>query len=297
MPTPEPLLVVTTRSRLRGARFFPSMFLANAQIKRQLARTDGIVRWASIVAGPTEFWTVTVWSSRHLMQEFMRSGEHGYIMWRISRWLASFWLMRWRPGPQEVGDWRGLSMALAAPRADPPAAPQGVGRERSLPDIVLENIPSLRAAVGADGTISYDSAPLVRRRREQVRNAGGAVVRLRTPLTQLPGALLELHRLRRRLLADPDILRVAVGLAQGEVYLLGVWSDPSAPARLLEGDWVRLASARWPDGFWAAEWLPENEFGHWDGMRLRSESRRRRRRDPAAGDLTHRQAPTGHAAP
>ena len=82
------LLAVTTRSRLRSARLFPAMLLATWAIRRQLARTEGLVRWASLVAGPTEFWTITVWRTRHAMQEFMRSDAHGRIMWRYTRWLA-----------------------------------------------------------------------------------------------------------------------------------------------------------------------------------------------------------------
>jgi hypothetical protein len=104
------LLAVTTRSRLRSARFFPAMLLATWTIRRQLAQTDGLVRWASLVAGPTEFWTITVWRSRHAMQEFMRSDAHGRIMWRYTRWLDALWLMRWRPGAVEVGSWAGVTL-------------------------------------------------------------------------------------------------------------------------------------------------------------------------------------------
>jgi hypothetical protein len=31
---------------------------------------------------------------------------------------------------------------------------------------------------------------------------------------------------------------------------------------------MRKLTERYP-GTWANEWLPENEFGHWDGLRLR----------------------------
>ena len=37
---------------------------------------------------------------------------------------------------------------------------------------------------------------------------------------------------------------------------------------MLQSDTMRTLAARWP-GFWANEWAPENEFGHWDGLRLR----------------------------
>ena len=145
------LLAVTTRSRLRGARFFPAMLLASWQVRRQLTRTAGLVRSASLVAGPTEFWTITVWRSRHAMQEFMRSGAHGRIMWRISRWLDSLWLMRWRPGAAEVGTWGGLALA-------PP--PAGHRQEPQVPKALeaLRQLPDLQAAIGPDGNPRYGSS-------------------------------------------------------------------------------------------------------------------------------------------
>ena len=93
------LFAVTTRSRLHGPWLFPQMMIASLRVRAQLRRDTGVVRWASIVASPSEFWTITVWRSRHEMQEFMRSGVHDDILWLFSKWLQSFWLMRWRPGP------------------------------------------------------------------------------------------------------------------------------------------------------------------------------------------------------
>jgi hypothetical protein len=37
---------------------------------------------------------------------------------------------------------------------------------------------------------------------------------------------------------------------------------------MLRSPQVRALTERYP-GAWANEWLPENEFGHWDGLRLR----------------------------
>jgi len=110
----ENLFTVTTRSKLRGPWFFPQMMIASLRVRRQLRRDTQVVRWASIVASPSEFWTITVWKSRHDMQEFMRSGAHDEIMWLFSKWLQSFWLMRWRPGPNETGAWKGLNMGRGA---------------------------------------------------------------------------------------------------------------------------------------------------------------------------------------
>ncbi len=48
-----------------------------------------------------------------------------------------------------------------------------------------------------------------------------------------------------------------------------MWRERAGAQRLLRSPLLEEAARRWPDGLWANEWLPENEFGHWDGMRLR----------------------------
>ncbi|MGH3977539.1 MAG: hypothetical protein ACRDRZ_00825 [Pseudonocardiaceae bacterium] len=266
-----PLLAVTTRSRLRSVRFFPAMLVGTLHIRRQLARTDGVVRWASLIAGPTEFWTITVWRSRHAMQEFTRSDEHGKIMWRFSRWLHSLWLMRWRPGPYELGSWAGLSLA---PPHDSAASRPPTPEWPALPG-ALENLPELQSAIGADGVASYDSSSRVRRDRRRVEGAAGVVIRIHAPRRRFPTALLELVRLRRSVGREPSLLRSVVGVGKpGEVYFLSVFRAHPDATRFLEGSRVGAASQRWGDGFWAGAWLPENEFGHWDGLRIRRALRR-----------------------
>lgn len=256
---PERLLAVTTRSRLRRARHFPAVLLANRRIRRQLAAAEGLACWASLVAGPTEFWTVTVWRSRDAMQEFARSAEHGEIMWRFSRWLRSLWLMRWRPGPAELGEWAGR--ALAAP--DPPEAAPAVPGP-------LAGIPTLAAALDADGVPGYAGSAGARRDRRRVAGAAGVLVRIEAGPWRAPAAVRAVLRLRRRLRAEPDVLRVAVGVGRGgEAFLLGVRSDRAAAEGFVHGPWCRAARERWGGRLWAAAWVPEGEFGHWDGLRLR----------------------------
>jgi len=264
---PPSLFAVTTRSRLKGPWFFPHMMRASMRVREQLAESGDVVRWASIVAGPSEFWTITVWRSRHDMQEFMRTGAHDDIMWQFSRWLRSFWLMRWRPGPQEMGDWNGLSMAQPEPDYErPPMAP---ARQEAL-DKALEFLPRLRSAIGSDGAATYESTDYARRRRAEVGGAGGVVIHLRTPKWQIPAALVALRTLRRQAEADSDLLRAVVGVGQfGDSYLLSVWQNRAGATRLLESARLAGLHARWPGHCWANEWLPENEFGHWDGLRLR----------------------------
>ncbi len=302
MAPDERLFVVTTRSRLKSARFFPSMMVASMRIRRQLKATGEVVSWASIVAGPTEFWTITAWKSRHEMQEFMRSGAHDEIMWNFAKWLRSFWLMRWRPCALELGAWRGATFAGAAPDfagaapdfagaapgdpgpdahgtaaegapEDAAAEDAAAGAERRRRELLaqaLEHFPRLKAATGADGAATYDNTPFARRRRSEVGGAGGAVVHIATTLAQTPGALRALRALRRQADSHGGLLRSAVGVSRpGEVYLLALWKDHDGPAELLGSPEVKELAERWPDGFWANMWVPENEFGHWDGLRLR----------------------------
>lgn len=265
MAEPAKLFAVTTRSKLRGPWLFPQMMFATLRVRKQLVKDDAVVRWASIVASPSEFWTITVWRTRHDMQEFMRSGAHDDIMWLFSKWLESFWLMRWRPGPGEIGIWKGLNLAQPEPEYD-----QGGGPRGELLGKALEHLPKLKSAMGTDGVVAYDNTPFARRRRSEVGGAGGAVFHVHTDPWKTPDAYLALRRLKARFAGDDDMLRVVVGISRpGDVYLLSVWRTREAVQRFLESPALKEIADRWPGGSWANEWLPENEFGHWDGLRLR----------------------------
>ena len=68
---------------------------------------------------------------------------------------------------------------------------------------------------------------------------------------------------------DPDYLKGVVGISRpGQLYLLTVWRDRDGTRRMLHSPQVRKLTEHYP-GAWANEWIPENEFGHWDGLRLR----------------------------
>ena len=260
------VFTVTTRSRLRGPWFFPQMMIASLRVRAQLRRDPAVVRWASIVAGPSEFWTITVWRSRHEMQEFMRSGAHDEIMWLFSKWLQSFWLMRWRPGPIEIGDWKGMDMAQEEPQySDGPTD----GRRDARLERALEHLPKLKNAMAADGAMNYDTTVFARRRRAEVGGAGGAVVHISTAPGQTPLAYKDLRALKAEADKDDALLRGVVGVSRpGDVYFLSVWRDRDGVRRMLNSPQLRQLHERWPR-CWANEWIPENEFGHWDGLRLR----------------------------
>ncbi|MDE0804969.1 MAG: hypothetical protein OSA99_16815 [Acidimicrobiales bacterium] len=263
-----PLLVVTTRSRLRTPARFGHMWLATLRIRRQLIRDPDVVRWASVIAGPREFWTITVWRSRHPMLEFMRSGAHDDIMWLFSKWLDSFWLMRWRPRMVESGDWDGVALAPEGAGDDGPTTDAQDPR-RQLLDEALTFLPRLRSATGPDGAATFDATPAARRRREEVGGSRSVVIRVRSSWWQTASALRDLRQLRSPARSDaPDRATVGVGRT-GETYLLAVWRDGESAERFAGGSHVAALRQRWGDGVWTNVWTPENEFGSWDGLRLR----------------------------
>lgn len=262
---------VTTRSGLRGLRHFPLMFASSMVIRRQLRRTPGCVRFASIIAGPREFWTITVWENRDKMLDFMRSGAHDAIMWQFGHWLDSFWLARWQPTQSELGRWSG---GCLAPEEDRRRTPRRTREQQAALEAALKAVPRLKDAVGDAGAPTYETSPAARRQRRAVAGAGGLMVRVaaRHPLGA-PAARRMLYRVARDLRAEPDVLRIATGVSGlREWYALAVVRDAQATQECLDGPVAaRLSDAPPRVETWAMQWEPANEFGHWDGLRLRRE--------------------------
>lgn len=267
---PSPTLAVTTRSRLRSVRFFPSMFVASLRVRRQLARTPGCLRWASVIAGPREFWTITVWASRDEMLEFMRSDAHEDIMWRFGKWLDSFWLTRWRPTTDERGAWKDLAMA---PPARPETRRSQSPEAQAALEAALDAMPNLKASVGPDGAPCYENSPFARRQRRAVTGGAGLVLRIEAPhRRQAVAARADSRTLAARLRAAPDVLRVVRGVGRArEWYVMAIMRDEAACSAFLDDEVHERLAARWGQGYWAMRWEPANEFGHWDGLRLRKE--------------------------
>lgn len=282
------LFAVTTRSRLKAPWLFPSMMMATRRVRRQLADDPTVVRWASVVAGPLDFWTITVWRSRHDMHEFMRSGAHEDIMWDFSKLLESFWLMRWRPSAPELGYWNGLRLSGTAPAEASPEDPAPSpatgpttsdgfdesedGRRQRL-DQALAHLPKLAAATGPDGRAAYEHSAFARARRAEVGGAAGLVLQVHLERWQSPQAIDAMRRLRAAAKAAGAV-RAAVGTGKlGEAYLLALWREGQRMEDFVGSTIVADAVRRWGDRFWLSSWEPENEFGHWDGLRVR---RRRR---------------------
>lgn len=245
------------------------MLRASYRIRRQLSATPGCLRFANVVVSPKEVWTLTVWRTRHEMLEFMRSGAHESIMWIFASWLESFWLMRWRPTTQETGTWGGLQ--LAQPNALPPEPTERSPKQEAALEAALRSLPRLRAAAGPDGGASIDYAPGQRRARGMVAGAVGGTVRVEVDRGRdVRAAWQLLHRIQRRVLADETALRCAFGASQSRVlYLLGLFRNDTTWRSFMASEEMLQLQRRWPDGTWTMRWEADNEFGHWDGLRLR----------------------------
>ena len=257
------VLAVTTRSRLKSARFFASMVHANARIKRQLAATEGSLRFASVVMSPMEFWTISLWRSRDSMQEFVRAGAHQDLMWNFSHWFRSFWLMRWSPGSEEEGTWG--NMRLARGRSIPPPA-----QTNDLRRSPLAAIPHLFEAIGSDGAPCYENAPEVRRKRLRVAGCVGATLRIESSAAGGTAIVLRHLRAMRARLRESDALSYAIGVAgPREAYALLVFRSMDAWNRFNESADLDRIRDWWGDSLWCMRWDAEHEFGHWDGVRFR----------------------------
>jgi hypothetical protein len=251
------MLAVTTRNRLRSARFCVPMLRARALIARQLGETPGLVRYASGVAGPTEFLTLTVWEDKAAMRRFMQSGAHERFMWLFSRWTKSFWGMRWEAGEAELGAWDGLRLAGRA-----------AGSRPVSPLVAVGLLPPESPRAGPVGPRA-EAGPV------EPRACGlfGA-----TAIVEGRRALAGAAGIRRRLLVEADgnddLVRWAVGLdLPPRALVLTLWRDrPAANARALELLGRDLGAA------WAIRWRPgDYEIGHWEGLRLRQAARQHRR--------------------
>lgn len=249
------MLAVTTRNRLRSRRFCLPVLWSRRLVARQLQGTPGLLRYASAVAAPCEFLTLTVWEDKAAMRAFMQSGAHERVMWRFSRWTASFWGMRWEPSPDEWGAWAGLTLGAAT-------APV-----RSLSPLVAAGLlPAQPPRAGRLG-------PRRETRAIEPRGADLFAVTARLEGASAATAMRTARRvLRAEAWSQPDLVRWAVGLDwPPQALVVSLWRDmPEARIRALALLGERLGAS------WAMRWQPgDYEIGHWDGLRLRREQPRR----------------------
>jgi len=247
------MIAVTTHSQTRGLRYTMPMLLAGRLIERQLRDASGCERYANVMVGPREFWTLTIWRDAVDMQRCMRDGAHGRVTWQQPHWLECYWGMRWRPGDHTSGEWEGD--ALEWPESATGASDSDSG------DRPLATMPSwMQAALGKS----------VMTEQRQLAGAAGATYRLRVPPWWIPSALRDLRRLRRTAAADPDSFRLSLGVGTGgALYLLVISTSREGLDRLRSSSEHGQFLSRWGDRTWWSTWEPESEFGHWESQRLR----------------------------
>jgi len=246
------MIAVTTHSHTRGLRYTIPMLRAGRMIEKDLRAAPACERYANVIVGPREFWTLTIWRDLGEMRAWMRDGVHGQVIWRKPDWLDCYWGMRWRQGRSGGGDWDGdqwrASQQPAQDRAAIPAAD------------TIAAVPWMQAALGR--TVALES--------RQVAGAAAATYRLRAPPWRLPAAIGDLRRLRRLTASDPDSFESSLGIGTGtSLYLLVVATAEEALDRLQAAPEHRRLLERWGDRAWWSTWQPDSEFGHWQSRRLR----------------------------
>lgn len=248
------MLAVTTRNKLKSARFIVPMLIARKKVREQLRHARGLIRSADAMASPTELYTLTLWANKQSMFNFMSSDAHRDMMWMFAKWTEEFWSMRWLPGECEQGDWNGMHFA----RRDDKAIERRP--QTPIPDIAKGPRP------GA-GPIDPSRCPVT-----------AVMARV---VVRDPQSLSRLMQTWRRLHHDPQqarLLRWMTGAVGFNQYLLiTLWRNDDASA----SEWI----ANELRASWLMVWQPgDYEIGHWDGLRLRQLASAARR---AQSSLTH----------
>jgi anti-sigma regulatory factor (Ser/Thr protein kinase) len=247
------MIAVTTRARVAGARHLWPALRATAHIRRELEQTPACLRFATVLSGPRELLTVSVWRSHQDVLDFVGTGSHGPAVWRRPGWLSSYWGMRWRPGGTEVGAWDGAAMGTGDA-----GGVAGAG--------------SARAGTTERPRPGFDSSPLSASLRGEFDGSLGTTYRLQAPPGSMLAAVRAMRRLRGRLRQDPTVFACAGGVAPGrQVHLLVTWKDAAGARRFAASRAHHEFLRRWDGRVWWMEWLPEAETGRWDGQRLREQ--------------------------
>jgi len=246
------VLAVTTRNQLRSMRFCVPMLRARRLIADQLTHQPGLLRYASGVSSPIEFFTLTVWRDRESMQRFMQTGAHEQHMWLFSRWSASFWGMRWEPTSLELETWSGLALA----RHDPEPRPVS-------PLVATGLLPGHVPRAGPLGPRPETSA---------VEPSGSGVFAL---TARFEGARSALGAWRRGRVQPASLdnsppMRSGVGLdLPSQALSINLYRDEPGLRERALGD------AQASGATWAMCWHPADyEIGHWNHLRLRQLARR-----------------------
>ena len=242
------MFAITTRNKLRSRRFAASMIWAWWRIRRQLARTPGMLAYTTGMASMTEFFTLTLWEKEIDMMAFMSSDDHRDMMWNVRHWSDSFWSMRWKPSADSQGIWNGLAFNLEAQEHIEKANYVGPGymEAHEVPEKlrpILSNI--------------------IRKFEPDTLDVNAIICRVPTR------SLIQILRLRRILRTHktaPDVVRYSFSVGFGECFVLIVWKSNNTP---IAQDLMASVMEQFPNA-WATQFLATDfEIGHWDHLRFR----------------------------
>jgi hypothetical protein len=99
LPPNTECTVMASRLPLKSHLRIPGFLVTTLRIRRQLARTPGLVGYSlNAQLLRKTFWTVSMWSSRQLLQEFARTDPHRADTDRIRPAMSPttfvFWIAR-----------------------------------------------------------------------------------------------------------------------------------------------------------------------------------------------------------
>lgn len=248
------VFVVTTRNKLRSARFAPHMVHAWLRVRRQLYATPGMLRYTTGISGLTEFYTCTLWDTEVEMFAFMSSSAHRDMMWNFRRWSDSFWAMRWDQTQDELGSWDVPASTIegnfaSRPNISEDAAKQASGGHNYVAEWLISQ--GLNVDSGAE---AVQAAP-----------SGTTALIARVPVTSIAG-FARLRRLLRPWRAnDADLLRFALAAGIAECFVIAVWElGALEESRALMSGLLHS----FPDA-WAMRCRGHDyEVGSWDDLKL-----------------------------
>ena len=103
-------VVMASRLPLKAHRFIPGFLVDTLRIRRQLARTEGLVAYAlNAQLTRKTFWTYSVWIDQDSLDAFARADPHRRIIQRLASRMGEsrFEFMRMR-GAEIPSDWSAM---------------------------------------------------------------------------------------------------------------------------------------------------------------------------------------------
>ena len=103
-------VVMASRLPLKAYRFIPGFLVDTLRIRRQLARTDGLVSYAlNAQLARKTFWTYSVWIDQASLDAFAGADPHRRIIQRLRNRMdeSRFEFMRMR-GAEIPSDWSAM---------------------------------------------------------------------------------------------------------------------------------------------------------------------------------------------